>query len=409
MAAIFKHPIGLLVHVGEHIFLDNIAIEGELIHAVHAYDAEKYVAAGEFVGQAMSIVFWGKNPVAVANGFDEMAILKIVDGVLAGVLDTEDLQSVEQCAHDAPPIIHTLIKAFEDYKAGKTAKASILAGQALHQFTSTMKPDCMNITSEDLATLHEMVDAFKHPLKEVAHIGEHILVNGIAIESDLVHMVHAYDMQKYEKCGEFLGSAISLVFWGKINIIIEGGDEAGQVSDDNLAWEITQVVDGFIIGVFKKEGVESVEQCLDNVSSLVPYMEKAIADFRHPTTFNVGDGIYNLGLFIQEIALSMDDCSSFTAEDIETMKQMGEVFTHPLHEIVAIGEHIIVDGIFVQYEILAAVHLWDVGRFQAAGERLGEGLALILWGKQIKDIEMYSNGVEDGLTAEIIEIIDGII
>lgn len=138
-------------------------------------------------------------------------------------------------------------------------------------------------------------------------------------------------------------------------------------------------------------------------------MEKAIGDFRNPTTFNIGDGIYNLGLFIQEIAISMDDCSSFTPEDIEIMKQMGDVFTHPLHEIIAIGEHIIVDGIFVQYEILAAVHLWDVGKFQAAGERLGEGLALILWGKQLKDIEMYSNGVEDGLTAEIIEIIDGII
>jgi len=258
MAEIFKHPIGLLVHVGEHIFLDNIAIEGELIHAVHAYDDQKYVAAGEFIGQAMSIVFWGKQAVAVSNDFDEVKVLAIIDGVLAGVLDTEDLQSVEQCAEDAPPIIHTLIKAFEDYKAGKTAKASILAGQALHQFTSTMKPDCMNITAEDLATLHEMVDSFKHPLKEVAHIGEHILVNGIAIESDLVHMVHAYDMQEYKKSGEFLGSAISLVFWGKINIII-GGDDADEVTDDNLAWEITQVVDGFIIGVFKKEGVESVE------------------------------------------------------------------------------------------------------------------------------------------------------
>jgi len=406
MAEIFKHPIGLLVHVGEHVFLDNIAIEGELIHAVHAYDEKNYVAAGEFIGEAMAIVFWGKNPVMVSNEFDERKILAIIDGVFVGILGTEDLQSVEQCIEDAPPIIHTLIKAFKDYKAGKTAKASILAGQALHQFTSTMKPDCMNITDEDLATIHEMVDAFKHPLSEVAHVGEHILVNGIAIESDLVHMVHAYDMGNFKKSGEFLGSAISLVFWGQISIAIEGEDA---VTDANLAWEITQVVDGLIIGVFKQEGVESVEMCLDNVSNLVPYMEKAIADFKDPTTFNIGDGIYNLGLFIQEIAISMDDCASLSEEDIETMRQMGEVFTHPLHEIVAIGEHIIINGIYVQYEILAAVHLWDVGRFQAAGERLGEGLALILWGKQLKEIEMYSNGVEDGLTAEIIEIIDGII
>lgn len=63
MAEIFKHPIGLLVHIGEHIFLDNIAIEGELIHAVHAYDEENFVAAGEFIGEAMAIVFWGKHSV----------------------------------------------------------------------------------------------------------------------------------------------------------------------------------------------------------------------------------------------------------------------------------------------------------------------------------------------------------
>lgn len=410
MAEIFKHPIGLLVHVGEHVFLDNIAIEGELIHAVHAYDAGNYVAAGEFIGEAMAIVFWGKHAVAVSNDFDDRKILAIIDGVFHGILDTEDLQSVDQCVDDAPPIIHTLIKAFEDYKAGKTAKASILAGQALHQFTSTMKPDCMNITDEDISTIHEMIDSFKHPLTEVIHLGEHILVNGIAIESDLVHMVHAYDEKNYEKSGEFLGSAISLVFWGKINIIIEGGDDAdSSQSDASLGWEITQVVDGLIIGVFKQEGVESVELCLDNVSSLAPYMEKAIADFKDPSVFNVGDGIYNLGLFIQEVAISMDDCASFTPEDIEIMRQMGDVFTHPLHEIVSIGEHIIVNGIYVQYEILAAVHLWDVGRYQAAGERLGESLALILWGKQLKEIEMFSNGVEDGLTEQIIAIIDGII
>lgn len=172
----------------------------------------------------------------------------------------------------------------------------------------------MNITSEDLATLEEMFDAFKHPLSEVVHIGEHILVNGIAIESDLVHMVHAYDEGNYEKSGEFLGDVISLVFWGKVEMIIDGF--SADSSDGNEGWEITQVVDGLIIGVFKQEGVDSVETCLEDTSSLAVYMEKAIADFKDGSIDAIGDGIYQLGLFIQEIAISMDNCASFSPEDV---------------------------------------------------------------------------------------------
>lgn len=149
---------------------------------------QNYVACGEHLGDIVAVVFWGKNPVSVEN-VDYLKFIDILDGIVVGALDEEGVTSAALCVEDADPIAETLYHALEDFKAGKTKLAMVLAGQALHQFTATMKPDCMNITDSDVATLKSMADSFMHPLSLIVGIGKHVILDGIAIEGELIHAV----------------------------------------------------------------------------------------------------------------------------------------------------------------------------------------------------------------------------
>lgn len=78
-----------------------------------------------------------------------------------------------------------------------------------------MIPDCKAISDEDKAELSAMGDVFTHPLSFIGDLAEHIVVNGIVIDDDILKATHAWDEHKYVACGEHLGHSLALVFWGR--------------------------------------------------------------------------------------------------------------------------------------------------------------------------------------------------
>lgn len=56
-----------------------------------------------------------------------------------------------------------------------------------------MIPDCKAISDEDKAELSAMGDVFTHPLSFIGDLAEHIVVNGIVIDDDILKATHAWD------------------------------------------------------------------------------------------------------------------------------------------------------------------------------------------------------------------------
>ena len=49
-------------------------------------------------------------------------------------------------------------------------------------------------------------------------------------------------------------------------------------------------------------------------------MTKAIQDFKDGSFSKIADGINQLGLFIQEVGISMQDCSQVSSEDAQRLE-----------------------------------------------------------------------------------------
>ena len=95
------------------------------------------------------------------------------------------------------------------------------------------------------------------------------------------------------------------------------------------ALEVTELIDGFLIGALDVAGVENLDICMKEFNPLVIDMETAVNDFEDGSFHKISDGIYQLGQFISQVGVIMEDCAQVGDEDVEKLKQMGDAFLHP--------------------------------------------------------------------------------
>lgn len=70
-----------------------------------------------------------------------------------------------------------------------------------------------------------------------------------------------------------------------------------------------------------------------------------------------------------------------TPDQVEIMKQMGEVFKHPGSLFVDAGKHIAVNGVEIFVDVKNAIQEWDAELFYDFGVSVGDAFALVMWGE----------------------------
>merc|ERR1719220_2567903 len=115
----------------------------------------------------------------------------------------------------------------------------------------------------------------------------------------------------------------------------DSGDDSGMG-----ALEVTELIDGILVGALKIEHVDSLETCVTDINPLMTHMMAAVADFEDGSFSKIASGIEELGDFITEVGTSMEDCAKISADDVAKLKAMGEAFTHPQKMIIASGKYV---------------------------------------------------------------------
>ena len=155
------------------------------------------------------------------------------------------------------------------------------------------------------------------------------------------------------------------------------------------AIEVTELIDGFLIGALEVEHVENLDTCIKDVNPLVTDMTKAIADFKDGSFSKIADGINQLGLFIQEVGISMQDCSQVSSEDAQRLEQMGEAFLHPKQLIIDAEKSVLHNGVEIYKDIKAAGQDMQNGQYEKAGKEYGTVAATVLWGTMNQEYLKY--------------------
>ena len=155
--------------------------------------------------------------------------------------------------------------------------------------------------------------------------------------------------------------------------------------------EITQLLDGFLLGALKTEQVYDMELCVREINPLVTDLTTAIADFKDGSYYRITDGIYQLGQFVSQIETVTKDCPrALNEEDKEKLKAMEEAFSNPKKLILDAGEDLIINGVEIFGDVKKGIQWYDAAHYKEAGLQFGEVAALVLWGKQT----MESEGIE---------------
>ena len=148
------------------------------------------------------------------------------------------------------------------------------------------------------------------------------------------------------------------------------------------AIEVTELIDGFLIGALTVENVQDLDTCISDFNPLVTDMVTAVNDFEDGSYHKIADGIYQLGQFVSQVGVLMEDCAAVSSEDVAKLSQMAQVFLHPKQLLIDVEQNVIVNGVEIYKDVKAAGNDMREQKFEAAGKEYGTIAALVLWGDQ---------------------------
>ena len=124
-----------------------------------------------------------------------------------------------------------------------------------------------------------------------------------------------------------------------ITLLIAATSAQDTFSKPNVK-EITQLLDGFLLGALKTEEVFDMEMCVKEINPLVTDLTTAIADFKDGSYYRITDGIYYLGQFVAQIKTVTKDCpNALREEDKMKLEEMADAFKNPSQSTCSAGTY----------------------------------------------------------------------
>lgn len=79
-----------------------------------------------------------------------------------------------------------------------------------------------------------------------------------------------------------------------LTLLVAAASAQIEIAKPNVK-EVTQLLDGFLLGALKTEEVYDMEMCIREINPLITDLTTAIADFKDGSYYRITDGIYYLG------------------------------------------------------------------------------------------------------------------
>jgi len=164
---------------------------------------------------------------------DVIKLEQIVDGILRGALDAENLTDISTCITDMETIFGEAETAVGDFEKG--GLTNIVAGLkelgGIFQNVETDMADC-SAAKEDWPRLKALAEVFKSPKTFAYHVGKDLLVNGKDIYHEITDSVTEYKAENWEQFGLDVGTAAAKTILGDEEP--EQEEDVEIVMDDDL-------------------------------------------------------------------------------------------------------------------------------------------------------------------------------
>lgn len=136
------------------------------------------------------------------------------------------------------------------------------------------------------------------------------------------------------------------------------------------------VIAGLIYGLVGDNYLPEIEVCAGNISNLTTDVTKAIADFETGSYQSVLDGLFYLGLAMQELPQDFTNCSSGLQDDLARIGDWATIFIEPVQLAEDVSHNIVTNPIKADRLLHHAERDCNLPDYYLCGEDVADILVL---------------------------------
>lgn len=159
-------------------------------------------------------------------------------------------------------------------------------------------------------------------------------------------------------------------------LLVKGAEPVKMSAADALG-----LVEGFLEGAVRAEGLDSLEACITDVEKVIPQAEKTFNDCRQSVLDSKMECVKDFATLGNEVKDTVKDCKSI-ADDIETLAEIVAVFSNPVSFAWHVGKDLLVNGINIYHDVENAIDAWHAQDWKSFGLNVGHATALVILGAE---------------------------
>jgi hypothetical protein len=150
------------------------------------------------------------------------------------------------------------------------------------------------------------------------------------------------------------------------------------------------------MGAIKAEGLDNIENCINDTVTIIDNVEIAINDFKKNNASATLDGLKHLASAVTGMKDEISDCKGVTA-DWAKLEKMAAIFSSPASFAYHVGKDLIVNGVQIYHDVADSVDQFDNKAYEPFGEDIGDALAKLILGGADKVQDDFEAKQREGL------------
>lgn len=389
MAAIFKSPVSFAWHVGGDIIHNGVKITEEVETAISDYKSENWYDFGKQCGEAAAHVFLGSASQAELK---KMRLAQMYSGFLKAFGGDFNVLNLLLCIYDEDQALLFLDVAYQALQQalhdatvedaiGDVLGAVIGVVGAYQQFEQGL-PVCEAIFSSkfDFTPVERSMKFVSNPLENMGQMTANLAKYRGEIMDDVTSAVFHYQMEDYEKFGEFLGNLIKAVSeqdaapkkttWADVYPkdnrmmvaeVAQGFMEATKVGEFNFTNLLLCVYEADQAAIALYESVELLEEAWEKKD-----WQEAIG------------GVIGVAAFVQGMQQALPICESVDHKSYNWTEanKLIALTQNKEKTVKIVGENLLFNGVTITSDFVQAMEAFEAGNYKQFGSVLGNTLML---------------------------------
>ena len=141
--------------------------------------------------------------------------------------------------------------------------------------------------------------------------------------------------------------------------------------------DVIKVFAGLMDGIIHKDNLDYLMGCMSGTDALVQDVENMVTHFKQGGTTGIGEGIMDVGLFLQHLPPTCYNCGAIP-DDFKKLGDFFAIFGTPSLLAQRISYNLLWYYSDIKTDIDTAITDWDTSLYFEFGEKVGEALVLAI-------------------------------